>query len=72
MIKEFLFNYFKDKGFEVNENDDLFKKGYIDSLEIFRLLLELEVNFGKSISIEELEKLESISIKEIVKLMERK
>ena len=71
-MKNFLLNYFEKKGIKVKEDEDLFEKGYIDSIGLFRLLLEIEVNFGKELTIEDLVSLKVFSINEIVKLAERK
>ena len=44
-----LLNYFKDKGFQLNDGDDLFEVGALDSMSFIDLVLFLEHTFDLDI-----------------------
>lgn len=53
-VEERLIKFFKNKGIDVkNTNDDLFEKGYIDSMNILEFICFIEEEFGVKFSNED-------------------
>ena len=71
--EKYLIKYISETNFlDTNEIDtevDIFENGYIDSIGIFTLLIEIENEFGKEILLDKISTLDIYSIKNIAKLI---
>jgi acyl carrier protein len=56
---------------KIDVNIDIFENGYIDSIGIYSLLIQIDDKFDKEISIEEIMTLDFYSIKNIAKLIQQ-
>ncbi len=73
-VEEFLIEFIsQNSGVDISKIDtnvDIFESAYIDSIGIFTLLVEIENEFDKSITLEEISTLEQYTIKNIKELIE--
>ena len=74
-VEEFLIEFIaNNSGLDVGKIDtdvDVFERTYLDSIGIFTLLVEIENEFDKSITLEEISTLEHYTINNIKELIQR-